>query len=248
MRCRSPFRYPAFAALLLAALTVVACAAEPAGPAKGKKGGKAGAGPERWEPTIRAFEDADRAQPPGSGGILLVGGSNARRWTDVAAFFPGETVINRGFGGARLSEVVHFLDRIVIPYAPRVVIVNAGGNDLSGGATPEAVRDSLRTLVTRTKAALPGVQILVVGVPPVLRVAETPDGLQGLHAVNALLASGVKDEAGVRFVDLGPRFVGADGKPRRELFVADGVHFTPEGYRIVADLLHAELKRAAAAR
>jgi lysophospholipase L1-like esterase len=65
--------------------------------------------------------------------VLLIGGGNARRWTDVGKFFPYHKLVNRGFGGASLAAILHYTDRIVLPYAPKPVFLNAGGNDLKSG-------------------------------------------------------------------------------------------------------------------
>lgn len=45
----------------------------------------------------------------------------------------------------------------------------------------------------------------------------------------------------VEFIDLVPAFLGADGQPRRELFVEDGTHFSAAGYAVVAGLLRGKL-------
>ena len=39
------------------------------------------------------------------------------------------------------------------------------------------------------------------------------------------------------FVDIVPQMIGADGKPRKELLVEDGLHMTPAGYKIWNDAL-----------
>jgi lysophospholipase L1-like esterase len=198
---------------------------------------KTGKGPGRWEETIRKFEAADRATPPAKGGILLVGGSNARRWTDVGDYFPGETVLNRGFGGAQLAEVLHFADRLILPYAPKAIILNGGGNDLAAGKSPEAVRDACQALVARVRIALPKTHLYYIAIPPVLRAAKAPENMAVIRKTNALIAELAKQETSLTFIDLFPKFLGADGQPRAELFVEDGTHFTPKGYAIVADLV-----------
>ncbi len=58
------------------------------------------ADPARWEPAIKAFETADIAAPPPSGGIVFIGSSSIRLWTSLATDFPGMPVLNRGFGGS----------------------------------------------------------------------------------------------------------------------------------------------------
>jgi lysophospholipase L1-like esterase len=224
--------------LALAAATAIA--AEKAGKA-GKAKAVAARGPERWEETIQRFEAADASTPPPKGAILLVGGSNARRWTDVADYFPQQKVINRGFGGALLADVLHFTDRIVIPYAPRVIVLNAGGNDLAAGKSPEDVRDAARAFAKKVHAALPDTRIISISVPPVLRSASVPESLSAIRRTNALLAALAREEPSLTFIDLFPAFADAAGKTRPDLFVEDGTHFSPKGYAIVADLIREKL-------
>ncbi len=47
---------------------------------------------------IQAFKKQDNVSPPPANAILFVGSSSFRKWTDVQAYFPGYTIINRGFG------------------------------------------------------------------------------------------------------------------------------------------------------
>src|SRR6476646_7910304 len=69
----------------------------------------------RFESEIRAFEDSDRVNRPKPGGVVFVGSSSIRMWPDLHADFPGINVIQRGFGGSRLDEVVSYASRIVLP-------------------------------------------------------------------------------------------------------------------------------------
>jgi lysophospholipase L1-like esterase len=204
-----------------------------------KKAGKGAAG---WEPAIQRFETQDKASPPPKGAILLVGGSNARRWTEVGSYFPGETVINRGFGGAQLADVLHFTNRIVLPYAPKVIFLNGGGNDLSAGKSPEAIRDTCREFVRQVSAALPKTKIYYISIPPVLRAAQAPQGMALIRRTNTLIAELAQTESALTFVDLFPRFLAADGQPKPELFVEDGTHFSSLGQAVVAELLKEKMK------
>jgi lysophospholipase L1-like esterase len=234
------FLLGALACTVALLLTLTTTAAEKSGKA-GKAKTAAAKGPERWEETIKRFEAADAATPPPKGAVLLVGGSNARRWTDVADYFPQQKVINRGFGGALLADVLHFTDRIVIPYAPRVIVLNAGGNDLAAGKSPEDVRDAARAFAKKVHAALPDTRIISISVPPVLRSASAPESLSAIRRTNALLAALAREEPSLSFIDLFPAFADAEGKTRPDLFVEDGTHFSPKGYAIVAGLLREKL-------
>ena len=191
----------------------------------------------RWEKAIQAFEAADKASPPPRNAILLVGGSNARRWTNVADYFPGQKVINRGFGGAQLADVVRYADRIVVPYAPRIIFLNAGGNDLSAGKSPEQVRDACQAFVAKVSGALPQARIYYIGIPPVLRAAKAPEGMALIRRTNGLIEDLARADSRLRFIALFPHFLDDKGQPRTELFVSDGTHFSPKGCDVVAKLM-----------
>jgi lysophospholipase L1-like esterase len=44
------------------------------------------------------------------------------------------------------------------------------------------------------------------------------------------------------FIDTFDATMGADGKPREELFVRDRLHFNAEGYKILAFMVRSHLK------
>ena len=83
----------------------------------------ASAAPEKWAKEIEKYAQADALKAPAKGGVVFIGSSSIRRWTSLATDFPGVTLLNRGFGGSELPDSVFYADRIVIPYAPRLVVV-----------------------------------------------------------------------------------------------------------------------------
>ena len=76
--------------------------------------------PDRFEAEIKAFEAWDRQNSYPPRAVLFVGSSSIRMW-QTADGFPELPVINRGFGGSHVSDVNHFVERIVFKYSPRVI-------------------------------------------------------------------------------------------------------------------------------
>jgi lysophospholipase L1-like esterase len=184
--------------------------------------------PDRFEKDIAAFEAADKAAPPPKGEIVFVGSSTIARW-DTSAAFPDLKVINRGFGGSWLSESVRYAERIVIPYEPRVVVLYAGDNDISQGWMSEQVAFEFEKFVRAIHARLPRTRILYVGIKPsVLRWLTD----ERMDRANDLIRAMCEKDDRLGFLDLGDVMLGWDEKPRPELFVADGLHLSPEGYRM----------------
>jgi len=196
---------------------------------------------DRWESAIAAFEAADRVSPPPQGEIVFVGSSSIVRW-DTVASFPDLKIINRGFGGSELADAVRYADRIVIPYRPRLVVVYAGDNDIAGGRLSEQVVVEAERFVSRVRAALPDVRIVFIGLKPsILRWAQ----VDRMRTVNAMLRAFCERDDRVAYMDVDGVMLGWDEKPRRELFVEDGLHMSADGYRLWTMLLRPLIAPAA---
>jgi lysophospholipase L1-like esterase len=152
----------------------------------------------------------------------------------VETYFPGLTIVNRGFGGSQLADVVRYADRIVTPYRPRIVVVYAGDNDIYAGSTSEEVAVSFERLVRLLRATLPEVRIVFIGIKPSLQRWAV---IERMRLANALIRGFAEHDDGVAFVDVDQAMLGWDETPRSELFVPDGLHLTPHGYELWSALL-----------
>ena len=198
-------------------------------------------GPERWEEVIKHFEAVDAVKPPNKGEVLLIGGSNARRWKDVDKYLPQHSVLNRGFGGARLYEILHYFDRLVVPHEPQIIILNAGGNDMNSGRSPEDVQDTARAFMKKVQAKLPGTKVYYIGLPYMLKAKQSPEMVPVLHQFNDAIAKLAQDNEQLEFIHIFPSLLDKDQQPRPDLYVEDGVHFTDRAYKIIADLLNEKM-------
>ena len=83
---------------------------------------------------IAAFKKQDKINMPPKNAILFVGSSSFRMWTDVQDAFPGYTIINRGFGGSALPDLIRYTNDIIVPYKPKQIVIYCGDNDQIGRA------------------------------------------------------------------------------------------------------------------
>jgi lysophospholipase L1-like esterase len=190
--------------------------------------------PRPFEPEIRAFEAADRTSPPPLGSVVFIGSSSIKNWSGVAADFPGVPVLNRGFGGSTLADVVHYADRILLPYRPRLVVLYAGDNDLAQGRTPKRVLNDYRAFVARLRSAWPETRVAYVSIKPspsrriyIDRMRETNQRIRAEIARDSLST----------YVDVFTPMLDASGQPRPELFQSDSLHMTRAGYLLWRALL-----------
>jgi lysophospholipase L1-like esterase len=196
--------------------------------------------PQSWQSEIAQLVANDSAHPPPQRGVLFVGSSSIRMWTRLADDFPGVPVINRGFGGSAIADSTYYADRIVIPYRPRLVVMYAGDNDIAEGDSPAQVCDEFKAFVARVRRALPGTAIIYISIKPSLaRAAWWPQ----MREANRLIADWSRRQAGITFVDVAARMLDANGKPRAELFRADGLHMDAAGYAIWVQALKPVLVR-----
>jgi len=189
--------------------------------------------PDRWEADIAAFEAADKVSPPPKGGIVFVGSSTIRLW-DTASYFPDLKIINRGFGGSDMEDIVRYADRIVIPYEPRLVVVYSGDNDISAGWNSEDVAIQFERFTRIVHARLPQTKILLIAVKPsLLRWRQ----IDRMRMANQVLRNFCERDDRLGFIDFDTLMLGWDDKPRRELFVEDGLHLSAQGYQLWSTVL-----------
>ena len=181
-----------------------------------------------WETDMQRFEAADAQSPPPRGGVLFIGSSSIRFWDTLAQDFPGVPVINRGFGGSELRDSTWYADRIIVPYAPRQILIYAGDNDLNAGRTPQQLRADFIAFVERVRRDLPKAKIAYISNKPSPSRAQL---LPVQRAANTLIAAEAK-RLGVDYIDIFTPMLDASGQPDESLFIEDRLHMSRAGYVI----------------
>jgi len=188
----------------------------------------------RWEPAIRAFEAADKTNPPPHNAVEFIGSSSIRLWTNAPSLLPGHNIFNRGFGGSHLADSVAFVDRIVIPYQPKLVVLYAGDNDISAGKSPGEVFADFKEFVRKVHAALPRTRIAFISIKP---CPAREKYLDEVKAANRLIKEYIASDARLTYIDVFTPSLTADGKPRAELYIKDGLHPNDAGYKLWASIV-----------
>jgi lysophospholipase L1-like esterase len=191
-----------------------------------------------FEKEIVAFEAADKTNPPPAGAILLVGDSMFTRWKTVHEDLPEYRIVNRGFGGSGMTDLLFYTDRIVLPYKPRLIVVNEGGNDIHAGRTPEQLLGDITNFVARVRTALPDTPIVFDGLAPSPARWSEADTRRGF---NRTLKDYIAKGKNLVYLDLFDAYLGADGKPDEKLFVEDKLHNSAAGYIVRARLMRTVL-------
>lgn len=187
-----------------------------------------------WEETIAAFEREDREQPPPEAPILFVGSSSIRLWDSLAEDMTPMVTLNRGFGGSKVGDVLHYADRIITRYRPRAVILYVGSNDLGAALgnvpkTPEAVLELTRELAARIRKAQPVARIYWLATKP---TTTDPTRWERGQELNRLVAKWAAGELGVRFFDANAGLLNEQGGADPSFLTFDGIHLNDAGYAV----------------
>jgi lysophospholipase L1-like esterase len=195
---------------------------------------------EKWDAAIQKFEDQDKVSPPPQNGIVFIGASSIVRW-NLPEYFPelGAKAINRGFGGSQSVDSVRYVERIVVPYHPRIVVYYAGDNDVEANVPAREIAHQFELFDQKVHAALPQTKIIFISIKPSIRRWKWIDTIR---SANAIVKAYCAKEKHLAFLDIEQSMIGADGKPNPDLLVADGLHMTPAGYRIWTAALRPLLK------
>jgi len=185
--------------------------------------------PTRFEREIVAFESADLASPPPADPILFVGSSSIRMWTNVAAAFPDYPVMNRGFGGSHMSDLLYYFDRVVAVYDPALILVYEGDNDLTAGKPVDRVYADYVAFAERVKQQLPRANVAFISVKPSPSRAQYLDAMQQLNARVETLAA---TDPSLWYIDVFTPMLDDAGQPLASLFLSDMLHMNAAGYAL----------------
>lgn len=180
--------------------------------------------------------------PPESevGGMLFAGASGIGHWKKTLLDdFKEYKVISKTCSGFRMTKMVDNIPSF-FPCKPSIIVMQLGGNDLAAGKTPEQVCSDFKAFVEKSRAALPDVCILFMGLVPTVR---RWDQAEAQKQFNQLVRDFIATQKRMDYIDVWDAFLGPDGKPRPDLFIQDGQHNNDAGYRIRVKLTRPYFKK-----
>ena len=178
---------------------------------------------------VRDFKHQDSLSFPKSGGILFIGSSSIRLWTDLEQRFTKAQIIKRGVGGSELSQwVAYYTPYLVFPYHPHKIFIYAGENDIAAGRSAKSVADDFARLWGMIRQQLPDAAIYW------LSIKQSPSRLKYYPEViqaNRLIKDFIRGKPKTYDVDLGSAILNKyTNAPDSSLFKEDYLHLNSKGY------------------
>ena len=179
---------------------------------------------------------------PAPGGVLLVGSSNFRKWTNAVTDLAPLPVTNRAFGGSQTSHQLIFFDQVVPPCRPGLVVWYCGSNDIKGKKDATSILERTEEWISRVKQMDSAAAVLLVSV---IRAPQKHRDAQVavVDAVNRGYEEIARSKEGVFYVDVNPALQSPTGESRAELYISDGLHLNGEGYHQMTTLLKPAIEK-----
>lgn len=191
--------------------------------------------PTRFEDAIKEFEASDAVESPPQSAVLCIGSSTMRKWHDkISDDLAPLTVIARGFGGSTTHDLLHYTDRVVLPYKPRAILVYEGDNDVAQGVGPDEIVNTFRQFVNKVHGVLPQTRIFFMSIKPSHKrwsMWET------MTEANRKIAHVCDQDRRLHFIDISTALLDKEGQPRRLLFADDDLHLNRAGYEAIRDVV-----------
>jgi hypothetical protein len=195
-----------------------------------------------WENDIQKFEQLDKDANYSPDAILFAGSSSIKLWNTLDKDMAPYPVIQRGYGGAKLSDFAVYADRIFAPHPCRAIVLFIA-NDITGSESdksPDEVGKLFQNVLKTIRRTHPETPVFWIEITPT--AARWSVWSQIRKANNEISDICLKNRNTV-FIRTDSTFLDAAGKPRTELFIDDKLHLNQQGYAIWTEIIKNELRR-----
>jgi lysophospholipase L1-like esterase len=172
--------------------------------------------------------------------VLFTGSSSVRMWTDVQADFPDLAVLNTGFGGSTMSDLLYYADTVILRYRPVMLFIYEGDNDIASGKKPDEILKDADNLVDLIRQKLPRSTICFISAKPSIARWNLKEAYLDY---NRQLKEFTAHHPRVYYLDVWDRMIGSDGNPKSDIFLDDRLHMNRAGYDIWKEIVSKFLRK-----
>jgi lysophospholipase L1-like esterase len=185
-----------------------------------------------FQAEIDVFIKKDSIAMPAANSILFVGSSSFNYWKDISNYFPGYPIINRGFGGSSLTDIIHFNQETILKYKPKQIYIYCGENDIAASDTisPQIVFERFKTLHSIIRTHLGNnIPVMYVSIKPSVARWSMEDKFV---TANSLIRNFINKQKQTQFLDVHSAMLDTNGEVYKDIFIADKLHMNAKGYAI----------------
>lgn len=172
--------------------------------------------------------------------IVFAGSSSFRMWNTLQEDFSDRHVVNHGFGGSEMSDLVFYVDELITRYKPAQIFIYEGDNDLNQGKDYKTILKDADKLINAIRTKVPA-SVEVVFVTPKPSPSRWHLKKKYLQ-FNRKLKRWAKREENVKVLDVWPAMMNEKGEPKSDIFIEDKLHMNRQGYSIWANVFRPYFK------
>ena len=189
---------------------------------------------------MAAFKKLDEENPPQPGLTLFVGSSTFTIWKSMQEDMPDIALINRGFGGSQVTDLIEHFDTVIAPYDPKHIVIDEGDNDLASGKAPELVLSNYKKLLETIRERYAQVPVTVVSVKP---SEARRDKIESMNELNQKLNVWASLTDNLYYLNTFDITVNGEGRPIPEYYQKDNLHLNQNGYKAWARKIAEHIKK-----
>lgn len=195
----------------------------------------------RWEQDMQVFDSLNAAEDSDEKTLLVTGSSSIRLWDHIHEDLAPFEVMQRGYGGAKLTDFNHFAHRIIKSQQFKGILIFVA-NDIAGGEydkSPKEVFQLYKALIKQIRERNPNTPIFWIEVTP------TPSRWHAIGEIREagdLIKNYCKKSEDLFFIDTYDRFMTSNGEPDPNLFRSDMLHLNLGGYELWTEIILSALE------
>ena len=197
----------------------------------------------QWEAEIHVLDSLNAAEIFDEETILVTGSSSVRMWDSIHVDMAPYRIIQRGYGGAKLSDYNHYAERIIKPQRFKAIVVFVA-NDIAGGEEDRTPREMFllyRALVEQIRERNHGTPVFWIETTPTpSRWHVYPQAREA----NLRISEYCDRNADLYFTGTCDAFLNSEGMPDSLYFRQDMLHLNRDGYKHWARIIKKSLEQA----
>jgi len=181
--------------------------------------------PARFQADIEKMLARDKTNPPPRDGILFIGSSIFRLWTQLSEQMAPLPVFNRAFGGSVTQDILDRTEQLVLPYKARIIVYYCGSNDVNAGESAEVILGRTKQFLKIVSEKAPNTFVYYTAIQ---KAPDKRSRWDVVDAVNREMERYSHETKNLGYIDLNPVLFDHQGNLRQDLFLPDNLHFRPE--------------------
>jgi hypothetical protein len=197
----------------------------------------------KWEQKIAEIDSLNAMEIADTTTLLVTGSSSVRLWDSIHSDLSPFHVMQRGYGGAKMTDFCFYADRIIQPQTHKAILVFVA-NDIAGrdgDRSPKEVFQLFKTLVKQIRERNPDTPVFWIETTPTPRRWHAIDQIR---EANGMIRNYCEKHQDLHFIGTYPSFVNTEGEPDPGFFRKDSLHLNRTGYVLWADIIMKNLEKS----